>query len=300
MKKLGQILVTWIMLLNGLMLSFFSIKSRTKAGKFFGYILRILSKKRYKITIDNLEKAFPDKKFDWIEKIAIESYQNLGITLAELLTLKYLNRNDLERYVKYDNIELLNEINRRGRGLILMSGHFGNWEFLAYTAGIFSDAQVNVIVKPQSNSFMDKHLNRYRTSGGNNIINMYHAAREILLSIRRKEAVALLADQSASKTNDIYVDFFGRPAITFEAPAALALKFNIPIIMGFSFRQADGTYKVTLTELDHSDLDDSPDSIKILTQRHVKELEAAIRSKPGHWAWQHRRWKHQPEQAHEK
>jgi KDO2-lipid IV(A) lauroyltransferase len=136
-------------------------------------------------------------------------------------------------------------------------------------------------------------LNQYRTQGGNKIVSMKKAARTIVSSIRNNEAVAMLADQSATKDKDIFVDFFGRPAATYEAPAAIALKFGVPVVMGFSIRQDDCTYKTKLFELDTSNIPNTKEGIKELTQLHVNKLEEIVREYPHLWSWQHRRWKHQ-------
>ena len=124
---------------------------------------------------------------------------------------------------------------------------------------------------------------------------MFNAARDIINTIQSKGAVAMLVDQSASPTKDVFVDFFGRPAVTYEAPASLALKFKIPIIYGFSVRQEDGTYLVEINELKYDDLKADKDGIKELTKRHVTALENAIRENPDHWVWLHKRWKYDPE-----
>jgi len=121
---------------------------------------------------------------------------------------------------------------------------------------------------------------------------MNKAALEIVRIIKNKGMVALLADQAASKKSDIFVDFFNRPAITYEAPAKLALKFDIPIIMGFAERQENFKYKVKLFEIIYDDIKGNENAVELLTQRHVKYLEEQIIKNPNQWAWQHNRWKH--------
>jgi len=130
--------------------------------------------------------------------------------------------------------------------------------------------------------------------GGNRIVPMANAARTIFDAIRKKEVIALIVDQSADWEKDIFIDFFGRPAATYEAPAKLSYKFDVPILIGFAVRQPDFTYFVDIIELDRSGLDRSDNPVEELTKRHVKILEDAIRKNPELWAWQHKRWKHTP------
>lgn len=254
--------------------------------------MRIIGADRRRITLENIRNAFPEKDSEWHRKLVSRSYHNLGIVLAEILAFKSLSDDKIRKYIRYENIGLINELIARGKGLILLSGHFGNWEFLAYSAGFFSGVQVTIIVKPQKNKLADRFINKIRTRRNNSVVSMYKAAREIITVLRKGESIALLADQSASPQKNVFIEFFGRPAATYKAPAELSLKFDCPIIMGFAERQADGTYFVKLKEIEHSDLEDTPENVEVLTKRHVVELEQAIRKNPDHWPWQHRRWKH--------
>lgn len=289
-KKVGYALTTAFLRFLGFIGSLMSIKTRSSFGKYLGRIMKIISPSRKRIALDNLRHAFEGESRD-LESICGESFENLGITLVELMSFPHLSAQDFHDYIKYDNIELLNEMYSRGKGLILLSGHFGNWELLAYSAGRFSGLPVTVIVKPQKNYFADKRLNGYRTLGGNKIVSMYHSARKIVTILKSNEALALLADQAARREESVEIDFFGRSVSAFEAPARLALRFGVPIVMGFAVRQPDATYRVRLREVTFDDLRYDSEGVLELTRRHNKILEEEIRLHPGLWAWQHRRWK---------
>lgn len=295
-RKFSDIVITSVILLIGQISNSLSISWRTSFGRFIGNILRILSPKRQKITLENIKRAFPKKSDTWHNKVMRGSYQNLGITMVELLALKSFNEADVHEYIRYSNIELIEDAYSRGRGVILLSGHFGNWELLAYSAGLFTKIPVTIIVKPQKNRIADEILNRYRTQSGNKVVSMYNAALSVMKTLKKGGVVALLADQSATKDRDVFIEFFGIPAATYESPAEMALKLDVPMIMGFAVRQKDGTYNVDLQEIRHDDLEDNREGIIELTKRHVQVLENAIRKNPDHWAWQHRKWKHTPVQ----
>lgn len=291
-KNLIDYIITATILFLVLLVKPLSINLRTKVGKLFGNIIYKLSKKRRLITLENLRNAFPDKDEIWINQICRKTYQNLGIVFTEIFWLRKASDAEILSLVEFKDKLLFQEVISRGRGLILLSAHFGNWELMALAGGLYFDVPFTIIVKPQSNKFLDKYLNEIRTSRNNKIIDMYHSAYDIIKLIKKKGNLALLADQSATSDKDIYVDFFGRKVATFDAPAQLALKFQMPIIMCFAIRQNDGTYFVDYFELDYSDLTDSPNGVAELTQRHAKILEDMIRKYPDHWVWLHRRWKH--------
>ncbi|MFA6570899.1 MAG: hypothetical protein WCT77_06635 [Bacteroidota bacterium] len=292
MTNFANYILTKFLLILGFVSSKFSIASRVKLGSFIGDLSRIIGGKRRAYTIENIDKAYPEKNLKWKAILLRKAYRNLGITFLELMTLPYLSDYEIKKMIKYENINLIKELNSLGKGLILLSGHYGNWEILAYTAGLFTDIPVLIVVKPQKNKYVDTVLNEFRVRAGNAVVSMYSAARTIVGTIRKGGTLALLADQSATADRDLFVDFFGRPASTYEAPANLALKFKVPMIMGFAERQKDGTYFVRMEIIKHDDLEFNEAGILELTRRHVTALEKAIRRKPGLWAWQHRRWKH--------
>ena len=193
--------------------------------------------------------------------------------------------------IKFTNVELLNALNVQSNGMILLSGHFGNWELLAYCAGLLSGIPINIVVAPQHNPIANEYINEFRSRHNNRIVPMTNAARNIVHILQNNGVVAMLADQAANSSKNIFVDFFNRPASTYDAPAALALKFKFPLIIGFAVRQPTGKYLVRLEEVMYNDLEYSKAGIAELTKRHVEILEREIRKHPEQWSWQHKRWK---------
>lgn len=291
MKKLGNYALSLVLRGIGVISSLIPHQLLQKLGWVLGFILRVVSKKRYKITLINLQLAFPEKTTIWHQKTARDSYRNLGIVLAEILSFPHLNNSKLEKLIRFKNIELLQNAYSCNKGLLLLSGHYGNWELLAYSAGLLSNISINVVAIQQHNHYADEYITRFRTRHNNAVIPTANAAKKIVQTLLNHKAVAMLADQAADGTKDIFIEFFGRPAATYEAPAALALKFGVPIIIGFAKRNDDGIYSVELEEITLDDLEYSKDGIIELTKRHVAALERAIRDKPELWAWQHNRWK---------
>lgn len=263
-------------------------------GGLLGRVMMLADRSRLAVTLGNLDSAFPEKSMDWKRRTARAAYRNLGITFAEIAAFPWISDARIRQLVVYDNLDLLTGKYRENRGMMLLSGHFGNWELLAYSAGLFTGIPVAIIVKPQRNRRIDALLNANRTRAGNSVIPFDNAARAIISTLKNGGAVAMLADQAADADRDIFVEFFGRAAATYEAPAALALRLNVPVIIGFAVRQAKGDYRVRLEEIPHDDLTYSPAGVAELTRRHVAALERAVRENPEQWAWQHKRWKYAP------
>lgn len=261
-------------------------------GKLLGKLIKNLSKKRYNITVDNLKHAFPEKSDSEIFDIAEKSYENLGISFSEIVMMDMIPKDKFQNILKIENMELIHKNNDKGNGLIMMSAHFGNWEFGAFTCGMYPDLPLNIVVKKQSNPYINKKLNEIRQSANNIIFTSDNAAKEYIKLLSKKKAVAMITDQSAPKDKSIYLEFFGRSAPTYDAPARLALKYRSPIILGLVYRHEDYTYTLVLEEIKYDDLENNQENIIILSKRILKRLEDRIRERPDLWVWQHNRWKH--------
>lgn len=274
----------------GLVSRVLSSRQRTVLGKFVGGFLRI-DRKRVAITRSNVRKSLPDVSDNELNLIVTGAYHNLGITLVELLAIPGTNATGLLSQMTIKNINLVRERSQNGQPSILLSGHFGNWEYLAMAAGVEIQSPVTIVAHPQKNSLVDKELNSYRETFGNTIVPMHGAARVLVSTLTKGGTVAFLVDQHAHSEKDPWISFFGRKTPTYEAPAALALKYNVPIFYAFAVRQPGGGYVADLRRLKMDDLSNNRDGIEELTRRHVQALEQEIRLHPSLWSWQHRRWR---------
>lgn len=250
---------------------------------------------RRDLTTMQLRLAFPQWSERQVQETASAAYRNLVTVILELMWTPRLHTAPLDRILRLRNPHVLQHAIARGRGVVLMSGHFGNWEWLSLGVARLLDLSFTVIVHPMHNARVDELVEKWRTMFGNRVVPMGLSIREIVRTLRSRGTVALLADQSGP-SNAIYTPFFGRPAATYEGPASFALKTGAPILMGFAVRADDGNYDVHIEEIPTTDLPDaSEESIRRLTLRHVRRLEEAIRAHPGQWLWQHKRWKHRPD-----
>lgn len=251
-----------------------------------------LSSKRRNIALDNLRHAFPEKSEHEIKKIAKESFCSMTITFLEMFLIAKWGEEDFKKRISFDNREQVIEDYRKKKGIIVVSGHYGNWELIAGAGKYFLGFNYLIPIKRMKNPYVDKLIEYIRTGSGNETVNMDQSALAIVRKIKKGGCVAMLADQSAHMGKDPFVKLFNRPTLTYKAPAEIALKFNVPFYEFFPERQKDGKYKVRIIKIDYSDLDYSPENVRKLTQRHVAVLENQLKRVPEQWAWMHRRWKH--------
>ncbi|MDI6803218.1 MAG: lysophospholipid acyltransferase family protein [Bacteroidota bacterium] len=268
-----------------------SLKNAQQLGLKLANIFFIILTRRKQIAADNLRQAFPEKSDKEILRIAKNAFQNFGITIVELLWFPRLTPEILDNLIKYKNLELMMNRYKEGKGVIMLSGHFGNWELLAFATGFISKISMIMIAKTQTNLLVDKIINEHRTLFGNKVVPMEVAVREVLSSLNKGGIVAMIADQSAPKES-LFVNFFGKKVATFQGPAVFGLRTGAAMQMGIIIRKPDFTYEVIIEEIQTSDLTEYNEAnVYELTQRHTAVLEKYIRLYPEQWMWTHRRWK---------
>jgi len=267
-----------------------------KTARGFAYILALvfyyLIPIRKKTVFENLEIAFPNLSASEKKKIAFGSYLSFAISLVEILYLPWMDENQMKSSVKVENPELIIEKNKLGNGVILLSAHFGNWEYIAASTSLQVNKKFYIIVKNQRNKLVNDWMNKMRTRWLNEVVPLGVSVRNIYSVLKNNGIAAMVADQRGPEEG-LKLEFFGKKTAVYTGPAVLSLKTGAPIIFGIPIRQKDYSYKATLVELDKSNLpEDEEDKVKVLTERMVRYLEKIISQHPEQWLWMHRRWKH--------
>lgn len=254
----------------------------------FFYIIPI----RKNVTLQNLRKAFPEYSENKIREIAFGSYKSFCITLVEILYIPFMNEEQIKKAVNFENVDLVKKFYDEGKGLILLSGHFGNWEYVALSASLQIDTPFHVVVKSQRNPFVNNYLNKGRTKWINQIVPLGASIRKVYSVLKEKKIVAMVADQRGP-SDGMRVNFFGRNSAIYSGPAQLAVKTNAPILYGLTIRNPDFSYNTKIHEINLNDLPiENEDKVKEISQRHMAFLETAIREHPEQWLWMHNIWKY--------
>jgi KDO2-lipid IV(A) lauroyltransferase len=260
-------------------------------GSFLGFLAFDVFRVRRKVTLNNLMNSLNAQKNpkDFI-KIGRRAYKNIAKSIVEYSLFPSLNKRKISRMVEFEGTENFDEALQKGRGAIVVAGHFGSWELMG-AATSQRGYPVDFLVGEQHNILVDNLMNDYRKSMGIGIIKMGTAAKGVIKALKNNRFVAMLSDQDAGNDGTV-VDFFNRPASTPKGPAAFALKMNVPIILGFIIRSDKGRQKIIIEKPIHIEKSDNKeDDIRKLTQAYTSILEHYIRQYPDHWFWPHRRWK---------
>jgi KDO2-lipid IV(A) lauroyltransferase len=247
---------------------------------------------RKRVTLDNLQHAFPELPAAERDRIAEGALRGYIRSLLEMLWTGGADAETVRATTVLVNPEVARDALRRGKGLILMTGHFGAWEFVVSALSLNLGFPIIAVAQPQRNRHIDAIITANRNRFGSGTVTMRQSVREVYQLLRDGKAIAMLGDQSGPKES-VFVDFFGRPAATHRGASAFSLKAGSPIVMFFLIRLPDGRYEARFEEVSRDGLTGTDDEkILELTRRHTAVLERTIRRYPDHWLWMHKRWKH--------
>jgi KDO2-lipid IV(A) lauroyltransferase len=193
-------------------------------------------------------------------------------------------------------LEALRTAHAEGKGVLLISGHFGHWELTAYMQG-FLGCPLLMITKPMDNPRVEAMLAGLRSGSGNTVIAKADAVRASLKALARGIGVAVMIDQDA-RGSGVFVPFFGRPSSTIPTVGTMHLRTGAAVVATFSYPEADGGWRITYERLTFPGLTGNREQdVLRITSETTALLEARIRERPELWLWMHRRWKTPPPPA---
>ena len=267
-----------------------------KAGMLFGDLLGRLSllfvpRWRMKMAVANIEECLGISGAE-AEKAARQSVVKFGRMIVEVLRFPLLNKDNIEEYVKIDGLRYLEEANARGKGVIIATAHFGNWELLGAMIALKGYDMLS-IARKQNNGAMDRFINECRQMVGQTVA--YNRGKEGVLSMGRylkeKKFLGILFDQDTNDTG-VRLALFGKPCITPAGAAVFSRTFGCAVLPVFMHYDSDGSCRAKIyPPLYAEKTSDKERDLYQLTGQLIKILETEIRSNPPMWFWAHDRWK---------
>ena len=248
---------------------------------------------RRDVVVRQVRAAFPELSDAEVLRIARASYEHLGRTTIETALLPAYSREQIvAMFDRVEGWEVMERARARGRGVLLVSGHLGNWEL----AGAFvaaSGVPLEAVARGMENPLFDRYITETRNSIGMTVIHDADAVRRVPRATREGRAVAMLVDQGAAGLASSWVPFFGRFAKTPRGPAVFALRLGAPVVFATALRQPDGKYVMYYEEVPVHPTGDREADIDRIVADYTSTLERWIRRAPEQYFWHHRRWKHQ-------
>ena len=271
-------------------------ESRQTDVPWFGRWLYHLLPYRRGVVLGNLRRVFGDVlPKDEIRRLAQAYYAHYVRFLIEFLRLPWMSEKQREAWIRVENMESPLRASAQGKGLILLTGHFGNFE-VATVAGINRFPQyrgkfhfVRRALKPALlNNFVTRRFRR----AGFGTLSKRGSLDTILQLLESGAVIVYVLDQHAGKKDGVVVDFFGHPAGTFKSVALLALTTGAPVVPAYSWREPDGSHVLRFEEpLPLIEHENTSEAIRLNTRAYNAALERMLLRHPEQWIWMHRRWK---------
>ncbi|HVA41735.1 MAG TPA: lysophospholipid acyltransferase family protein [Candidatus Binataceae bacterium] len=271
------------------------LERAVRVGAAAGALAMTLDRGNRRIAMRNLEIAFPERGA--AERLAIlrDTYRNFGRIAAEWVHFFEFTPANIDRYVSYEGREHWEEAIRlsAGRGILVLTGHFGNFELLSVGHSVHGN-RIAIVQRPNRNPIIDRAVAARRQHYGNLTISRKGAARDLMRLLRDDWMVAVPLDLDVR--HGVFVDFFNLKASTSEALARLAVASRVPVLPAFMVREGATTrHRITiLPVIETVRGGDRAANVIENTQHYTAAIEAMIRRHPDHWNWIHRRWKTRP------
>ncbi|MBV5339507.1 MAG: lysophospholipid acyltransferase family protein [Deltaproteobacteria bacterium] len=298
MKRISWAIQAALFYLFTLLVAALPRSQSTRIGKKTGIFLFNILHRRRSIAIDNIRQALPFMKrhhswndeFETAEEIALATFKNLGISIVEVCRLYHGKGDELIDSMEVNGLENFQRAKEKGKGVLCVSGHCGNWELISLSFKKHLDENVWAIVRKQNNPYLNSIVEKMRMGYGNKVIYSKDALRPILSVIRNKGVIGMLADQAVFEDNGALIEFLGRTAWANKAPVIIAHKTGVPIVPVSGYRGKDRHVLAFHPEFTLGS-DRSEEGVRKDVQALARYLEDFICAHPTEWYWVHRRWK---------
>ncbi|NOY88037.1 MAG: lysophospholipid acyltransferase family protein [FCB group bacterium] len=270
-----------------------SLKQANLFGSVLGNLFYHLLPSRRKIATENIERALgPDIDRAEIDRIVKEVFRNIVRTFIESYCVNRLDDDKVKKIIVSSDLDVLKKVHDAGKGAVLVTAHFGNWELLprwVTSLGYEFDALAAI----QHNAKIDRLITNLRERKNVRVIPVNKSApRKVFQALKANRFVGIVADQH-DPSRSLIMDFFGRKAAVPRGPALFAIKAGCPVIPLLIRRESYERYFIIVGESIYPSQIDGELEEKIceISARYNKFFEENIRKYPAQWMWTHRRWK---------
>ncbi|MCK4835266.1 MAG: lysophospholipid acyltransferase family protein, partial [Candidatus Aminicenantes bacterium] len=267
-----------------------------------GFLFKYLSPRHGKIVTRNLKIAFPEKKDQDIEQLKEKIYHHFSTIFTQVIYLYVKKKPEkILPEITIHNQEILENILKRGKGVILFSAHFGNWELVPFIISRQLNRKTHNIARKMDNPLIEEKVKAFRDFMGSRIIYKKGSIKTILKELNNNQIIGMIIDQNTLPEEGVSVDFFSRKVCAIPSVSLLHLKRQVPILPVFIHYEPDKIVFEIMDEIDFQPSGHFEQDLIKLTQYCNRIIENKIREFPEQWFWFHQRWKNQPEgEIHER
>jgi len=264
------------------------------AGRFAGRLIYLIDGRHRKTVMDNLKTAYHGQMSGTrMTEIAKGVFENMGLTAFEFMRIPWLNKADIDKLVVCKGRERLDAALKKGRGVIIYTAHFGNWELMAAWYGLHGYG-ADIVVRELDSSLMEAFVAWARSRSGNKMVHKGRNMRKLLKHLSANGLAGILLDQNVADVEGVFVDYFGVPACTNKGPVMLAAMSGAAMLPSFMVRKG-GRHTIYIgEETPLVRTGDKEADTTANTAACTKLIEEMVRAHPEQWFWVHRRWKTRP------
>lgn len=246
---------------------------------------------RKEVVLKNLRNSFPDKSPAEINRLARDFYHYLCDLFLEMFKTLSISKKSMLRHCRMspEALAVFNQLAGEGKSLILVCGHYGNWEWAGNTFSLLCSQHLSVIYHPLSSPAFDRLMYTMRTRFGTGLIEMRATFKEMVRMKGSVNATAFIADQTPFPEKAYWTNFLNQDTPIFMGAETIARKLNYPIVYTSVKRERRGYYEI------HAELlvaQPSATTEGEISELHTRRLEQDIVSHPEIWLWSHKRWKY--------
>jgi KDO2-lipid IV(A) lauroyltransferase len=258
-------------------------------GNILGATFYVCSRRYRTVALRNLKAAYPEKTDDDIRTIAVEVFKHFARGALEFFYFLSLNQDQVASLIDLEGREHIDAALAEGRGCIIVTAHYGNWELLARKL-VSLGYKVNVIARDSDDPGMTGITTMIREHGGYRVFDRDQPIIGAFRCLKNNEILGILPDQNEAE--GVFANFFGRPVASPVGPAVLALRTGAPIVPVFAPRGYDGRYHaVVYPRLEFEPTGDDEKDTLLITDLINQAIEREVRRYPSQWLWLHDRWK---------
>ena len=274
----------------------FPVEANLYTACVLGDLMYVVDRKHRDRALGNLRRSFPGMAEAECRRIARRSMrQFFSFGVEFIFTTRLVRLESWRKFVELKDFQTtLDLLLKKDRGLIMLTGHYGNWEILGYVLATLGFPTTSV-ARTLDNPYVNEFALGVRERRGQRIVDKRGMTVPVMQAISRCEPVGFIADQNAG-SKGLFVDFFGRKASTYKAIGLLAMQNEVPIVIGYA-RRVEGAFRFHVGVQDiiyPADWQGQDDPLIYITQRYTAAIEQFVRDDPGQYLWIHRRWKTRP------
>lgn len=266
-------------------------KAQQFTGKLLGRMAFRMLKTRRQVALSNIHRVFKHYNATEANELAKKCFENLGTNFVEILLLPYVSKDEYHERFSVENREYMDQALERGKGVLALIFHYGNWEIMG-VIGYSFETPVIALARPlKKHKLLNKFANSLRASARLTIIPNADTSKEVFRRLKGNNIIAILSDQREKRSRGVYVDFFGEPVPTSKGIAAIAMKTGAPAVPCYCVRKGFLRYVIRIEKpLDMERKGDISDLIRVNTRKVNAFLESIILEHPDEWFWVHQRW----------